>query len=88
MSQRGCIEEIVESDAVNIKRRPVQKMSFKDVGNFVNSLIGKSSVVVFVGRKVEDGQTVDDWRAYHREPSNPKNHIASWKVKDCFHLEH
>lgn len=61
-----CSIELVKADVIEIKRRPNQVFHFKEVGNFVNSLIGHSSCVVHLGK---DSADADKWKAYFWEPT-------------------
>jgi len=68
--QYKCNVKLVKADVIEIKRKPNQVFTFRDASNFVDSLVGHSSVVVYVGRRV-DGES-EDWVAYYWEPADPK----------------
>ena len=58
--------ELVKADVINIKRRPNQVFTFKDVDSFIDSIIGHSACVVYVGKDSDDSEA---WRAYYWEPT-------------------
>ena len=61
-----CSVELVKADVIEVKRRPNQVFHFKDVGNFIDCLIGHSSCVVHLGKDSADS---DEWQAYFWEPT-------------------
>ena len=66
-----CGVQLVKADAIEIKRKPNQVFTFRDPSNFVESLIGHSNVVVYVGRQPTDSES-ESWVAYFWEPADPK----------------
>ena len=61
-----CSIELVQADVIEIKRRPNQVFTFKDVDSFLDALIGHSSCVVHVGKDSEDSEA---WKAFYWEPT-------------------
>jgi len=61
-----CSIELVKADVIEIKRRPNQVFTFKDAESFVDSIIGRHSCVVYVGRDSDDSEL---WKAYYWEPT-------------------
>lgn len=78
--RHSCSVELVMADMIEIKRKPNQVFTFKNVSNFVDALIGHRSTVVHVGRDAETqeeaekaGVDTDKWVAYYWEkPSDDK----------------
>ena len=69
--QYKCGVQLVKADVIEIKRKPNQVFTFRDAGNFVESLIGHSNVVVYVGQQPSDSES-ESWVAYYWEPSDPR----------------
>lgn len=69
-----CSVELIMADVIEIKRKPNQVFTFRQVSNFVDALIGHSAVVAHVGRDAEAqeeaqkaGMDSDKWVAYYWE---------------------
>lgn len=69
-----CSVEVVMADVIRISRKPSQVFTFRNVSNFVDAMIGHSSVVAHVGRDghaqeeaQKAGIDTDKWRAFYWE---------------------
>jgi len=70
-----CSIELLKANVIEIKRRPNQVFHFKDVNNFINTLIGHNSCVVHFGKDSPDDET---WKAYFWEPTFDHARSASY----------
>ena len=61
-----CTVQLVKADVIDVKRKPYRVFTFRDPNNFLDSLIGHTSVVVYVGQSDADSEA---WKAYYWEPT-------------------
>ena len=69
-----CAVQLVKADVIEIKRKPYRVFTFKDPSNFLDSLFGHTSVVVYVGKADADSE---EWKAYYWEPTFEQSKKAS-----------
>jgi len=78
--KHGCSIEVIMADVIEIRRKPNQVFTFKNVSNFVDALTGHNSVIVHVGVDAEVQQEAekanveaDKWMAYYWEKEADPN---------------